>query len=156
MTRSAPSRRVAATACGLWLALSTATTAAHGTEVMHDRLSVSRSDTLPLALVSPEATWKSMRYWKIRPSKMLVYRLQWIKNMRWSRWNSRRATGTGTNWVATCNPTCADGVFHKKGPVRVTLSAPSRGRYRRLLIHFEYNGKASTHHLRHVVYWNWS
>ncbi len=45
-----------------------------------ERLSVSRSDTLPLALVSPEATWKSMRYWKIRPSNMLVYRLEWIKN----------------------------------------------------------------------------
>lgn len=75
-------RQVEAAACGLCLALSTAATAAHGTAVTDERLSVSRSDTLPLALVSPEATWKSMRYWKIRPSNMLVYRLEWIKNMR--------------------------------------------------------------------------
>lgn len=149
-------RQVVAAACGLCLALSTATTAAHGTAVTDERLSVSRSDTLPLALVSPEATWKSMRYWKIRPSNMLVYRLEWIKNMRWSRWNSRRATGTGTYWVGTCNPTCAEGAFRKKGSVKVTLSAPSRGRYRRLLIQYEYNGQASTYHLQHVSYWNWS
>ncbi len=115
-----------------------------------------RSQALPLALVEPEATWKAMRYWKIRPSDMLLARLAWIKNLRWSRWDSRRATGTGTYWVSTCDPTCVEGEFRQEGSVKVTLSAPSRGRYRNLLIEYEYNGKASTHRLRREVYWHWS
>lgn len=146
-----------ATACGLCAALSTTVPAAHAVPTAEQRLMISASHTLPLVLVSPEATWTSMQYWKIRPSRLLLSRQQLIKNLRWTRWGAQRATGKGTYWVATCDPTCAEGVFYKEGSVKLVLSQPKEGRFRKLVIQRGYSGDGDLSlHLRHASYWNWA
>jgi hypothetical protein len=59
-----------------------------------------------------------------------------LKNLKWSRWNGREATGTGRDYVVSCNPDCAAG--HRTAyPVTVTLSKPTscKGQVHRAFSH---------------------
>lgn len=156
MTKGTRPRRAMVAGCGLLLALPTAATAAHPATVTEERPSISASSSTPLVMVSPEATWNSMKYWKVRPSRMLIARQELIKNLRWSSWGSRRAKGSGALWVGSCDPSCAEGAFRRAGVVKVSLSVPTNGRFRKMVIQHAYNGTTSTLRLRHGSYWNWS
>lgn len=45
----------------------------------------------------------------------------YVEDIDWSRWDSKRATGTGKYTTNTCDPDCADGTFIS-APVKITLS----------------------------------
>ncbi len=44
-----------------------------------------------------------------------------VEEIDWSRWDSKRATGTGKYSANTCDPNCAEGTIHEM-PVRIGLS----------------------------------
>jgi hypothetical protein len=44
-----------------------------------------------------------------------------VEEIDWSRWDSKRATGTGKYSANTCDPSCAEGDFVST-PVKITLS----------------------------------
>lgn len=48
-----------------------------------------------------------------------------LKGLRWSRWTGQQATGTGRDYVVSCNPDCAAGHRTSAYPVTVTLSKPA-------------------------------
>jgi len=47
----------------------------------------------------------------------------YIKQLKWSSWTTTQATGSGTNEINSCTPSCVAGHF-KAYPVSVTLSKP--------------------------------
>ena len=50
-----------------------------------------------------------------------------IRQISWSSWTTRRATGNGTASINNCTPSCVEGTF-ESFPVRVTLFDPRRCR----------------------------
>jgi hypothetical protein len=49
----------------------------------------------------------------------------YLTKLKWSSWTTTQATGSGTNEVNNCTPSCVAGHF-KAYPVLVTLSKPKR------------------------------
>ena len=44
-------------------------------------------------------------------------------SIQWSKWNKKKAAGSGGNWLNDCKPDCARGKFHGY-PVTLSLSRP--------------------------------
>lgn len=44
-------------------------------------------------------------------------------SLHWSKWNKKKAVGSGANWLNDCKPNCAGGKFHSY-PVKLTLTTP--------------------------------
>src|SRR5438105_13848585 len=44
-------------------------------------------------------------------------------SIHWSKWNHKRALGSGGNWLDDCKPDCARGKYHGY-PVTLSLSRP--------------------------------
>jgi hypothetical protein len=98
---------------------------------------------LVLGLVSPAAlALATPRVWVtgapncvhswFRPHRILVDcadGAEFLKNLTWSHWGTRRASGKGTEVLNDCTPDCADGHEHFY-PVSVALSRPRACRHR--------------------------
>ena len=46
-------------------------------------------------------------------------------SITWSKWNSKKALGSGGNWLNDCKPDCARGKFHGY-PVTLKLTRPRK------------------------------
>jgi hypothetical protein len=44
-------------------------------------------------------------------------------SLHWSKWNKKKAVGSGANWLNDCKPNCAKGKFHSY-PVTLKLTRP--------------------------------
>ncbi len=60
----------------------------------------------------------------VRPTTLDVAADQTISGLRWSRWGTGGARGTGTLRTLDCDPTCAQGSLSTE-PAMVELSAPA-------------------------------
>ena len=58
----------------------------------------------------------------------------------WSIYNHTRGVARGLVWLDDCDPDCAEGTF-TASPVRVTVSRPRSGVFRKLTLSFRYRGK---------------
>lgn len=63
---------------------------------------------------------------KVRPRRIVFTCADgnlYMTSLRWRRWNhSRQAVGRGVFNFNDCEPSCADGTFHKRKGTRVALS----------------------------------
>jgi hypothetical protein len=102
-----------------------------------------------LALAIPAAAATSTQVWvtgggdcaheRYQPKQIVIAcadGTEILKNLKWERWNGREATGTGRDYVVSCNPDCAAGHLSAY-PVTVTLTKPKscKGRRNRVFSH---------------------
>jgi hypothetical protein len=69
-----------------------------------------------------------------------------LGSLHWSKWNKKKAIGSGGNWLNDCKPDCAKGTFHGY-PVTLKLTQPklikSRSVFTQMLV--TYTGKLPAH-----------
>jgi hypothetical protein len=61
--------------------------------------------------------------------------------IRWSKWTSARASGSGTLWINSCSPNCAAGSYVPH-PVTLAASRVRAGRFTHLLLRYRLNGRS--------------
>jgi hypothetical protein len=78
--------------------------------------------------------------------------------LHWKSWGRHRAHATGWAWLDDCDPSCAEGTFHRHHAT-VKVDRVRHGHFKRMTIHFRYQGHKITdvRVLRHNGdYWAWA
>jgi hypothetical protein len=61
-------------------------------------------------------------------------------SLHWTVWTNRRAAGSGTVWLKSCNPDCAASPFYSY-PLTLTAGRVRNGHFTRLTLRYRYRGR---------------